>query len=363
MGIKEETGHTAFRNLWNFALMIAVGLPAVLFTREMYTNCPLNDQSFVDPWDAKGWSRGIHALLHHQNPVEAYRAWKPQLCALTYREPVAAVNLLFFVNVVVGFWIIGRMIHSDWIIDPYWTLLPPMIAFFYATHPYGRPDVLKSAVSMGLLLIWSVRLTHSYFRREEWNFGAREDWRFTEMRATYGRHWWWLSFFLTYLSQQFMLVGLTLPYYGVFLGHRSMSEDPPAFGALDLLATLGAAAGLLIAYVADTDLRGFTVTNEKRKKKGQKPLLVLDTGLFRYSRHPNHFGEQLFWWSIALFGVSTGHAWTVIGTAFNTLIMIKVGYMVEDRMYSRSERAAAYRAYAQRTSFMVPWFPGKEKKK
>jgi steroid 5-alpha reductase family enzyme len=50
--------------------------------------------------------------------------------------------------------------------------------------------------------VWSARLTHNYLRREGWEFGKREDWRFNEMRGQYGKTWWWMSFFAVYLSQQ-----------------------------------------------------------------------------------------------------------------------------------------------------------------
>lgn len=67
--------------------------------------------------------------------------------------------------------------------------------------------------------VWSLRLTHNYFRRENWQWGAREDWRFTDMRGQYGKHWWWISFFSVYLSQQVtrlrLFVSLVLVLIGV----------------------------------------------------------------------------------------------------------------------------------------------------
>lgn len=53
-----------------------------------------------------------------------------------------------------------------------------------------------------LTWVWSIRLTHNYFRREKWRWGAREDWRFNDMRKEYGKNWWWISFFAVYVSQQ-----------------------------------------------------------------------------------------------------------------------------------------------------------------
>ena len=82
-------------------------------------------------------------------------------------------------------------------------------------------------------------------------------------------------------------------------------------------------------------------------------------GLWRYSRHPNHFGEQLWWWSLGGFAAVAGQPWALVGALFNTLCMVGVTRLVEDRMLARRERAAAYREYQKRTSVWVPWFPGR----
>ena len=88
------------------------------------------------------------------------------------------------------------------LIDPYWTIIPVMIGYFYGTHPRASSDVWRSRTVMSLLWVWSIRLTYSYFRRENWQWGEREDWRFSQLRAQHPRHWWWMSFFAAYVSQQ-----------------------------------------------------------------------------------------------------------------------------------------------------------------
>lgn len=90
----------------------------------------------------------------------------------------------------------GRCLHR------YWTIIPPMIEMFFRAHPRGAALHTRSVMAAGLVWVWSLRLTHSYFRREEWQFGGREDWRFTQMRKQYGWNWAWISFFAAFLSQQ-----------------------------------------------------------------------------------------------------------------------------------------------------------------
>jgi len=87
-------------------------------------------------------------------------------------------------------------------IDVYWTVIPVMLVHYFASHPLSQYNKLRSMIVITLTWIWSIRLTHNYFRRENWEWGAREDWRFNDLRKQYGKHWWWLSFFSVYVSQQ-----------------------------------------------------------------------------------------------------------------------------------------------------------------
>lgn len=64
------------------------------------------------------------------------------------------------------------------------------------------------------------------------------------------------------------------------------------------------------------------LANEKRVANGQKPVLILDTGLFKYSRHPNYFGEQLWWWGLSGFAFSVGQPWMTIGALLNSLSLV-----------------------------------------
>ncbi|CAI5490861.1 unnamed protein product [Closterium sp. Naga37s-1] len=175
------------------------------------------------------------------------------------------------------------------------------------------------------------------------------------MHRQYGRHWWWLSFLLVYVFQHVLLVGLTLPLYAV---HASSTP----FSPLDLLAAALALAGILTATVADTQLHAFMTNNDRLRAAGKPPVLLLDSGIWRYSRHPNYFGEQLFWWALALFGWNAGRGWTVVGTVVNSLCMVAVTVLVEKRMRGKVERRALFEAYCARTSVWVPWFAGKQSK-
>jgi steroid 5-alpha reductase family enzyme len=256
-------------------------------------------------------------------------------------HPIVAVNLLFFFGVCVLFWLVSLIQKSAWLIDAHWTTLPLLIAHFYVFHPSAVGDATRSWLMLGLLWVWSLRLTHSYFRREGWAFGAREDWRFSDKRRT-GKHFWWTSLFYAFFSQQVLLVGLTLPFWAA-------SAHAQPFGWPDVAIAVVASMGIAIAYHADTTLYRFV--------RGKRDGEVLAHGLWRYARHPNYFGEQLFWWSMALYGVRVGEPWVLAGTLVNSIVMYISSRMVEARMLSAAGRAGAYREYCRRTSRFIPWPP------
>jgi hypothetical protein len=202
-GAYEPHGHLSPKNLLNALLALCCMAPSIWAALQ---------RARCDPSDA--------APLHADfpRPCELWRlsaaglsgapsAW----CEMALSWPILSVNWLFFWNVTLGFWLIGLLQRSFWLIDPYWTLLPPLIGLFYASHPLAEGPGMNNPrllATLGLVGLWSMRLTHSYFRREEWKFGQREDWRYTEMSERAPRAWALFSFFAVGLAQQPMLVGV-----------------------------------------------------------------------------------------------------------------------------------------------------------
>ncbi|WJX80475.1 hypothetical protein P8452_63469 [Trifolium repens] len=257
-------------------------------------------------------------------------------------HPLLLVNILFFFNVNVLFWLIAQIQSSHWMIDPYWTVIPVMLVHYYSSHPLAHYNCWRSRIVILLTWVWSIRLFHNYFRRENWQWGAREDWRFTDMSQQYGKHWWWASFFSIYLPHQLLLIGLSLPLYVI----HSVSHP---FNIWDLVAVLVCLSGILLAYFADTQLYNFVINNKKKD-------MVLESGLWYYSRHPNYLGEQLWWWGLVVFAWNLGHGWTFIGPLANTMCLGYVTKLVEQRMLKQENRAEAYRMYQTKTSVWIPCF-------
>ena len=316
-------------NLLNAALAFAVPLPAVAVVWVLFHWFPDGGIPPAPAWGDVADADGLAAwLLHH---------------------PLWTINLLVFVFFDLAFFAIALVQRSSWLIDPYWTLVPPLIALFFALHPLADFEVGRLALAWVALSIWSVRLTWNYFRREGWRFGLREDWRYAKMRLE-RPGFWWEQLFVVHLAQHAMLVGLSLPFWAV-------SFVPAPLGVGDGLMFVGAIGGIAIAHAADVTLDRFMRANEQRRAQGEQPIRLLDAGIWRWSRHPNYFGEQLFWWSIAGFGAICGEPWVAVGTLFNSAVLAGVTVMTERRMLAVPERAEAYRAYQRRTSVWLPWPP------
>ena len=173
--------------------------------------------------------------------------------------------------------------------DPYWSVAPLPIFVYWATEAQtlGPRAGLVFAVSA----FWGARLTWNFLRG--WPGLRHEDWRYQDLRRVTGRAYWLVS-----------LSGIHLfPTLMVFLGclgaWPAVVHDAP-LGALDVLGAAVAFAGGLIEAVADRQLRDYVLA----KQAGEDVPAIMDRGLWAWSRHPNYFGEILFWWGLALMGVA-----------------------------------------------------------
>ena len=159
------------------------------------------------------------------------------------------------------------------------------------------------------------------------------------------------ALFLAYISQWPFLFGFTLPFYAVHTSTAPLS-------VLDVVGAVLAIAGIVLAERADTTLFNY------RQQPATKRSLILEEGVWRYSRHPNYAGESAFWLGVGLLGVSAAASgtggvewwWYLVGSVCNAGLLLVVSVWVEQRMVRKSERAEAYKAYQKRVSLIVPWF-------
>jgi steroid 5-alpha reductase family enzyme len=132
-----------------------------------------------------------------------------------------------------------------------------------------------------------------------------------------------------------------------------MSPQPTRLTAWDGFGAAVWLIGFVFESVADRQLQRFKADP---RSKGQ----VMDRGLWRYSRHPNYFGECLIWWGLFLIAFSVqGGIWTVVSPIIITLVLLKMtGVPLTER--TTMERRPGYKDYMRRTNTFIPWFPREE---
>jgi steroid 5-alpha reductase family enzyme len=192
-----------------------------------------------------------------------------------------------------------------------------------------------------LVTVWGLRLSIYLAWR---NIGKGEDFRYKEFRRKYGpERYWWFSFFQTFLLQGALIMIVSLPLLGVNVNTRSN-----ALNVLDYIGILVWLIGFTFEAGGDFQLSRF---KQNSKNKGK----VLNTGFWKYTRHPNYFGDSAVWWAYAIFSIAAGSYWQVIGSVIMTLLIIKVsGVALLEKTLNNTK--PEYREYIQKTSAFIPWF-------
>jgi steroid 5-alpha reductase family enzyme len=211
--------------------------------------------------------------------------------------------------------------------DPYWSVAPAAIALYWLSRlgGFGGAAVPRQITVAVLVLIWSVRLTWNWLRR--WRGLGDEDWRYADYRRL-GAGYWPVSFLGFHL----------MPTVIVFLGCLSLlpalSAGSRGLGLLDALAVFVTAAAVAVEAVADQQLRWFKALP---RATGQ----IMDMGLWAILRHPNYFGEVMFWWGLWLFAVAADLSWwwTVVGPCAVTALFLGVSAPMMNRRMARRRAA------------------------
>lgn len=250
------------------------------------------------------------------------------LSALGLGVTLAAFTLL---------WILSLRLRDASIADPFWG---PAFVLLGATYLAGSGGGgPRGLLVVGLVSMWAARLGAHLLRR---NRAHGEDPRYRAMRAKHGERFAWVS-----LGTVFWLQGALVWIVGLPLLAAMTPEG--ALGAIDLIGAALALGGLATEAMADAQLVRFRADPSNRGR-------VLDTGLWRYSRHPNYFGDAVFWWGLGLVALAAGRPWALTGPAVMTFLLVKVsGVALLERSLGASR--PGYAEYARRTSAFIPWPP------
>jgi steroid 5-alpha reductase family enzyme len=227
--------------------------------------------------------------------------------------------------------------------DAYWSVAPVVIVFYWAFHAEEGINPVRAGAVLFLVTWWGVRLTYNWAR--SWPGLHHTDWRYVIMEEKTGKLWFFSDLFGIHL---FPTVEVLLALGGAWV---AISQGTHALWWVDVVALIVTAGAITIEMVADEQLVAFA--------KDKKPGDIINTGLWAYSRHPNYFGELMFWWGLYLFGVAADSTywWTVIGPLMMTGMFVGVSIPWMDRR--SSERRPAYAEHMKRVNGLIPWFPKK----
>lgn len=236
-------------------------------------------------------------------------------------------------------WVVSVFKKDVSIVDSLWSIMF-LVAALYVV--WMTPEVsTKSWLLLGLVTLWALRLSIFITIR---NWGESEDRRYREIRSNNNPNFAIKSLIIVFGLQAvlaWIISIVLLP--GLYLA--------PDFSPLDSVAIGLWGLGMFFEVKADLQLYAF---KQNPASKGK----VLDTGLWRYSRHPNYFGEFLVWWAFFLMVVTTGAWWSVIAPIVMTVLLLKVsgvGLMEKDI----TERRPLYQRYIETTNAFFPWPPRK----
>jgi steroid 5-alpha reductase family enzyme len=240
-------------------------------------------------------------------------------------------------------WVISLLLKNSSIVDIFWGtgfVIISWIAFVRTINTVGP----RGWLIVILVTIWGLRLTLYVFWR---NAGKGEDFRYAKWRKETGESWWWKSYFKVFLLQGFIMWVVAAPLTAI--------QVPGANDALGILDYVGSAVwglGFFFETIGDSQLARF---KRIRDNKGQ----LLRTGVWRYTRHPNYFGDSAQWWGFYLIALASGAWWTIVSPIWMTYLLVKVsGVAMLERTLEKTK--PDYEDYVQKTNALIPWFPKKD---
>ena len=255
--------------------------------------------------------------------------------------PFATIFLLaglIILTSMVLLWLLSLITKNASIVDIFWGIGFVVIVWFAFTFAQGY--IPRKNLICTLTTIWGMRLAlHIGIR----NWGKPEDFRYAKWRADNGPRWWWFSFL-----QVFLLQGVLLWIIGTPLIGAQTSGYPAILTPLDFIGVALWFVGFLFEAVGDFQLARFKSDPSNKGK-------LLTNGIWRYTRHPNYFGDAIQWWGFYFIALAAGAWWTVFSPILMTWLLMRVSgvAMLERAMKLKP----GYEDYMRKTNPFFPWFP------
>ena len=234
-------------------------------------------------------------------------------------------------------WIVSLLKGDVSIVDSVWSLVfLALCALWFVAYEYTTP---RSLIILVLVAVWALRLS-AYITWRNW--GEGEDARYQAIRQKHSPGFAFKSLFIVFLLQGLLAWIIALPLLAAVTGSRPLN-------LVDALAAALVLFGILFESIADAQLAAFKARPDSRGR-------VMDRGLWRYTRHPNYFGECCVWWGFYLFAVAAGGWWSILSPLLMTFLLLRIsGVALLEK--DIAERRPAYREYIGRTNAFIPGIP------
>lgn len=246
----------------------------------------------------------------------------------------SAIGITVFILVVC---VIAQVIKDNSIVDIAWGIgfiLAAGIAFTESGNFYLQNTLVNS-----LVVVWGIRLSAYIFIRHR---GKGEDYRYKEMRESWGKNAVLMALLKVFLPQAIVMYILAFPVLMVNISPHNEIQ------ITDIAGTLIWFIGFFFEAVGDAQMYAFKKNPENKGK-------VMRYGLWKYTRHPNYFGEATMWWGIFLIAIPSGYWYlSLLSPVVITLLIIKVtGVELLEKKYKSNPE---YQFYINSTSSFFPWF-------
>lgn len=242
--------------------------------------------------------------------------------------------LPFMLGVGLLAWVIASLRRNAGLVDIFWAL------FFLAgaaTYVWLSGSLTtRGSIVLLLVTVWALRLA-GYLAKRNWN--APEDHRYRAIRRRHEPGFTWKSLYLVFGLQAVLAWFISAPLAAAI-------SSGAGFGVVDGIGVALAVFGILFESIADTQLARFKADVASAGK-------VMDGGVWRYTRHPNYFGEFCFWWGIYAMSFGAGAWWAIFSPLTMSLLLLRVsGVALLEK--DIGERRPGYREYVLRTNAFFP---------
>jgi steroid 5-alpha reductase family enzyme len=246
------------------------------------------------------------------------------------------ISLALITGIMTVLWLLGTARRDVSIVDPFWgtgfVIVTGIVCWL------NMPVDLRGWLVVGLTLAWGLRLSLYLLWR---NWGHGEDRRYVAMREHHGQRFGWLSLPMVFLLQGAILWFVSLP---VQLTLALKLTKP--LGMLDAAGLAVWVIGMFFETVGDWQLARFRADPSRSGR-------VMDRGLWRYTRHPNYFGDFCVWWGLYLIAAAGGSWWTIGSPLLMAFLLMKVSgvTLLETTI---TDRRPGYAEYKSRTNAFFP---------